>query len=486
MTNKIHSLFQSEKGKKIYDKILITIKKNNMLNLIDSGVLLGLSGGADSVLLACFFYEYLKDKRNNIICVHINHMIRGEEAERDMLFSKEFSKNLGFEFISLNIDIPKIASKSNRGIEETARIERYNAFSNIISSRNDINAIAVAHNSTDNLETVIFNMFRGAGIRGISGIPPVRDNIIRPLICISKNEISTALKEFDIPFMYDSTNSSTEYTRNYIRNEILPKFAKLTSYPEDIVLRLCETARDNCFYIDSVVNEVFETRLTNDKISVDALRKLPAYILSEVLIQFAKRYGTSCEKTHIEMISKLLFGADFEYSLPNSKKFVLKENFCYISSEMEEKIHFSQKLEYGINEFEGINGVIIVSNEKINNSSSNVYRIAIQQKFKFDIINDGIFVRSKRDGDSYVYHGMTHKLKKMFNDRDIPISQRNLVPIICDRQGILWPIGFSQRDNSAPKNEEKCFYLALAYKIYDNSNKKFYFKQNTNIKKKGL
>ena len=487
MIEKISRLFKSENGKKIYDNILQTVSSDNMQEYIDGGVLLGLSGGADSVMLLCFFIEYKKSRSFSLACAHVNHSIRGEEAERDMKFSENLARMLDVEFISAKLDIPKISKERRLGIEEAARDERYRFFRNIISGRNDLSCVAVAHNSTDNLETVVFNMLRGSGLRGICGINPVRDNIIRPLIRVTKADIESVLRENDIPYCVDSTNFSTDYTRNYIRREILPTFKRLTDNPEFTVGRLCDNVRDSISFIDASADDFITINSFNDKISKTALLSLPRAVLSDVIIKIAQKYNISLEFTHITKIISLLSKDDFSYSLPGNLRFICEEGSCYIGTQIQEKTNgFNFKLNFGINEFSDFDAAIILSEEKIINSSLNVYKIAIQQKFDFDIIEGGVFVRSRLEGDSYVYGNMTHKLKKLFNDRKIPPSRRIFVPIVCDKDGILWPIGFSPRQNSQKNRNNKYFYIALAFKKSKTSDKSFYFKQNINNNEKGL
>ncbi|MBO5102130.1 MAG: tRNA lysidine(34) synthetase TilS, partial [Clostridia bacterium] len=166
MDKKILSLFATAPGKDIYSVAVSSIEEYGMEKMIKKGVLVGLSGGADSVMLLCFLIEYRRRTADfPILAVHINHSIRGESADRDEAFAKRMCASLGVEFISEKIDVPSIAKENGLGIEECARNVRYQEFQNIIQGRNDIGSISVAHNADDNLETVIFNIFRGTGLR---------------------------------------------------------------------------------------------------------------------------------------------------------------------------------------------------------------------------------------------------------------------------------------------------------------------------------
>ena len=490
MTEKIKQLFTSRLGRKIYSEIIDTVERENMAESFKNGVLVGFSGGADSVLLLSFLYRY-REKTGYfpIVAVHVNHGIRGEEAERDMLFSREFAEKLGIEFLSFKLDIPKIAREGKTGIEEAARNERYKTFDAVLKSRDDIAKIAVAHNATDNAETVIFNMLRGSGLRGIAGIAPVRDNVIRPLIRIPKEDVVLLLTEGEVPFVTDSTNFSTEYSRNYIRHELLPRFKHLSPSPEASLLRLSAILRETVAYLDLEASEFVRKNFLDGQIAVSALKDLSPAIKSEALMQILTISGAKYESTHIVKICELLDkNAPFSYDIPGSLSFVSDRLSCRVTDKKSEngnlELVFSYPLALGINEFSGVDGAIIVSKSKLTDSYSNVYKIAIQQRLPFDIINNSLTVRSRLEGDSYRYAGMTHKIKKMFIDAKIPKHARSLVPIICDKAGILWPIGFSPRENSE-SDGENYVYIALAFRNEAKSNKSFYFKQNNNSKTKG-
>jgi tRNA(Ile)-lysidine synthase len=486
---KIERLFLSKRGKAIYKAICDTVKKEEMEKYIEKGVLVGLSGGADSVFLLSFLYFYKKTHPDfSLLAFHVNHMIREGEAERDLEFSKCFADALGIEFCSVALNVPLISKNNHKGLEETAREERYKAFSKIISSRNDLSTIAVAHNSTDNAETMVFNFIRGSGIRGLSGISPVRDNIIRPLLRISKEEIVNALSEFEIPFVFDSTNSDTDYTRNFIRHKILPEFQKINPASEKSMLRLSDTLRSYDDYFKSETKRFLDENLIDGYISRKALTNLHPAMRNEVLRAIFQKYSVNLEHTHIEKISNLLQGSNFSYDVPMGYSFISEEGRCAVLKKSEKNscdFDFSLDLKLGVNKIPGISGAIILSREKLTETYLNVYKIAIQEVFDFDIINNGLCVRSKRDGDSYRYGNMTHKLKKIFNERNIPLSKRGLVPIICTDDGPVWPIGFPKRDGAVVTDEQNTLYIALAYDNCENANKSFYFKQNKISKTKG-
>lgn len=449
LTDKTESPFESPPGEKVYSEILSTVKKYGMDSLISSGVLLGLSGGADSVLLAHFLDCY--KARNNadfpVVAVHINHCIRGDEANRDEEFSRRLASSLGFEFQSYRLDVPSIAKELGLGIEETARNVRYDKFQEIISGRSDLSVIAVAHNSTDNAETIIFNISRGSGLVGASGIAPIRDNIIRPLIEVSKNKISSLLDESGIEYVSDSTNESDQYSRNYIRHNILPSFSRINPIYEESLYSFGESLREATVFIDQTVFPFCVKYEETGYLLLSEISTLHPAQLSRLIILLARMSGVkSIEKKQISAIKELISGDNFKVSLSSGKLFIAERGKCRFADC--DDISFSLpeiRLNSGENPIPNTDGIIFVG--ECHDSSSNVYKFSIQADLSSAIIVGDLYCRARSAGDSYFFGGMTHKLKKVFNDRGIPPSIRSRIPVICDDKGIVWVPGLPVRDD---------------------------------------
>ena len=444
-------------GDKILKSAEEAIKDYRMLDKIKSGVVLGLSGGADSVMLLLVLLQ-LRKKHGDfpITCVHVNHMIRGKAADSDELFCKNFCSLLDVSFFAHRIDVPMLAKSSKRGVEEVARDIRYSLFSEKAKELYCDGCIAVAHNSTDNLETIIFNMMRGAGISGLAGIHPVRDNIIRPLIYSSKTEITAALDKYGIEYVTDETNFSSDYSRNYIRNEVLPLLSKLAPSPEKMGLRISRNLFDDKELIDIYTDSFISENLVGGSIETQKLLNIPKalfYRLSQEMMR--QKCCKTLERTHVDKIYSLLPFGDFSYSLPGDVSFVSKGGVAYIADAHLDRVENNTivcPLSEGINHIPGYDSVVILSSKPDFESYSNVYKISIQATLPSDIINDGLYVRQKQDGDSYTYGGITRKLKKLFNDKKIPESERMNVPVICDKYGIVWVAGFGVRNEEEKRS----------------------------------
>lgn len=454
MQSKIKLLFESAKGNRVFSTIENTIIEHNMDEDLKNGVLVGFSGGADSVFLLSFLVEYSnRYGAFKIQPVHINHGIRGDEALRDENFSKEFCNAIDLTCIVESVDVPSLAKSTKRGIEESARYARYSAFQNIIQGRIDINCVATAHNATDNAETVIFNILRGAGTRGASGILPKRENIIRPLIDVSKDDIRCLLDEFEIPYVVDSTNLSEEYTRNFIRKNIFPFFQKIVSDPVKSLNRLSKNLRSDDDYLQTIADDFIANQMF---INSAELAKLHPAIFYRVMIKMIEPFSISITEKQSSAIRSLLQTGDFRFSLSGGISFVSERGISYVTDANEIcEIDYSYPILVGENNIDEFSARIYLNDAHFDKIFPFVHKKSIQVDISSAIIDGELFIRPKRDGDAVFYGGMTHKLKKLYNDRKIPISIRPLIPVLCDKKGVVWVPGFGVRNDRGSEGYKK-------------------------------
>ena len=450
LREKISSLFLSETGERILDSAEKLISDYDMADKIKGGVAVGFSGGADSVMLLSLLYE-LKSRTSYdfpLCAIHINHGIRGEEAMRDENFCRGFCQALSIDLVVRTVDVPSLSRERKVGLEEAARDARYDEFRKLISSSNRISCVAVAHNATDNLETVIFNMMRGTGSAGMCGISPMRDFVIRPLLSVSKQDIEQALVACDIPYVVDSTNLSVDYTRNYIRHEVLPRLNRLSPSPEAAAFRMTSNLRVDNEFIEKECEKFF-AGCNSSSVDAKELRKLHPALIFRVIRRMSQENGCFAESTHIQKLCRLLAkDCDFLYSLPQGKTFVCRNGSCFIADEFSDDnaVEYLHRLDFGESYIPQIGARVTVSYEPISKISSNVYKFSIHKHLRSVIIDDGLYIRSRQNGDSYRYGNATRKLKKLFNDKKIPTEIRSLIPVVCDSIGIVWVPGFGMRD----------------------------------------
>ncbi len=438
------------------NKIERAIKQYNM-DIIYDGAIIGFSGGADSSAIL----HYLSKKTKKLLAVHINHMIRGEEALRDEFFCKNMCKKYGVKFLSYRVDIPLLAEERKQGLEETAREERYKIFNKIISQNGDYKCIVTAHNANDNAETVIFNLSRGSGSKGISGIKPVINNIVRPLIYCSKEEILEYCKENSISYVNDSTNMDTDYTRNYIRHEIIPMLEKINPSFLDSCIRMGELLRDDEKFIQSICDKIIEENKIKSRISTELFISQERPVASRLLMYLAKE---ALDRKAIDACLKLAKeGKVGQYiNLPNKLSFKKERGYVkFIKTENLVKAKYNLPLRDGLNYIEQAGTVISLNSDAVPESK---YVLVEAVKLKAE---GKLFVRNKIDGDKMLQGKMTKKLKTIFCDKHIPSHHRDKIPLICDDNGILYIPTIAARDGAKGKNANDFIKI---YKIEEKQN----------------
>jgi tRNA(Ile)-lysidine synthase len=224
-------------------KVIHTINKFSLLKKTQN-VTIALSGGADSTALFLVLYEL----GYAVNALHINHGIRGEEAKRDENFCRELCEKHKISLEIKTFNIPEIARENKKGVEETARNIRYECFA-------ENETTATAHTADDNAETVLFNLIRGTGLKGLCGIPPIREGIVRPLIECSRAEVEAFLKHRNQEFVTDSSNLSDDYTRNKIRRNLIPIIKEINpNFPSTLVNMIKALTLENEFIEKSADN----------------------------------------------------------------------------------------------------------------------------------------------------------------------------------------------------------------------------------------
>ena len=220
-------------------KVYKFIKDNNMICRGDT-VVCGLSGGADSVALLISMSELSEKLGISVEALHVNHCLRGTESDGDEQFCRELCARLNVPFKAISCDVRSYAEQYSLSTEEAARKLRYDIFREHSKGKK----LATAHNANDNRETVILNLARGTGIKGLAGIPMIRGNIIRPLLTVTRKEIEDFLAKRSQPYVTDSTNLSDDYTRNKIRHRILPLLSEINSSAVETSINSINTVRE--------------------------------------------------------------------------------------------------------------------------------------------------------------------------------------------------------------------------------------------------
>lgn len=390
-----------------------TVKAHNMLDFGDR-VLIGLSGGADSTALLYVLLS-LKEKYNlEIACCHINHQLR-ETADRDMMFSKSLCEKLGVEFFSHTVDIKTGAKEGGMSEELYARNVRYEFFKSL-----GYDKIATAHNKNDMAETLLFNFMRGASISGLSGIPYVRENIIRPMLDIKKADIIEFCEKNGYSFVTDETNFETIYSRNKVRLSLIPKIEKdFNPRFVDVVTKnaalICEDAK----FLDTLAKEKF-----SGDIKISELNEMPIPIKRRVLELFWKERTNSFQNLGADYIDDIL---ELCQKNQTGKSLDLPGGFC-VKAEYG-KLVITKKTEkteffYEIYSEEVLNIPEIGKTLQIKKADKNA-------DFYLDE-KTHLTVRNKMAGDVFYPTKMVgkKKLSDFFTDKKLTERERSKTPIV--------------------------------------------------------
>lgn len=412
-------------------------------------ILVALSGGADSV---CLLYA-LKECGVDICAFHLNHGIRGAEADRDEQFCRTLCESIGVPFSSKKADIPAVAYATGKGIEETARTIRYEELE---KEANRVNAdhIATAHNADDNTETVIFNLVRGCSPDGLSGIPRIRGKIVRPLLDSTREEIEQYLSENGIAFVTDSTNSDINYTRNKIRHLVMPVLRTINPSVSDVVAQTCELLRNDSSY--------FKAALEEEKNTLPA--ELPRSVLTrQIAKRFSEKNNASLEYVHINEIADFVQKrACVTLDLP-ARMCVYISYGDYTFAKRAEKAEYYKKISYGITEIPEIGAKVFYGNE-------NVYNLSTSVSIDCDKIVGGLYARPREAGDRIRVYGVTKNVRKELINKKIPLCVRNTLPVICDDNGIVY-VPYIGADDRVFSNSER-FTLGLLCSETETDNEK--------------
>ncbi len=434
-------------------KYLDTVSRYGMLKE-GTSVLVGFSGGADSSLLLSLLSQ---TDGITVAAAHINHGIRGEEAIRDEYFCRRFCDENKITLYTKRVDIPKIAKDSGIGIEEAARNARYEFF-NEICAEHGYDVIATAHNADDNLETVLFHLVRGTGIDGLCGIPPIRENIIRPLICYSKEEIYDGCREMSIPFIYDSTNSDTAYRRNFLRQEIIPKLKSINPSLCDTITRTTQLFKSDAGLLSELASEY---SFQDGRASLSGLHDS---ILSRVIINELKARNIQFERDRInEMIAAIRSEVAHISLSINRTSFVCDRDLLYFEN-VKKETAFSFKPIIGLNVIDDESAIGIyygdpTSQEEVDNAK-NIYKLSIQAAISSDKINDNTLIRSRKNGDIIMLRGHKRKVKKLIQSLKMPSRDTDSLPFIECSGEIVYIPHFGPSDSAAPKDSN---YFTVIY-----------------------
>ncbi len=419
---------------------LRTIKEYEMIAQ-GNNVLACVSGGADSMALVYFLFSN-KDELGikSLFACHYNHGIRGESSDSDEQLVRDFCEKLGVELVCENGHMLDRERPGGESEESFARILRYEFFERVAAERDAL--IAVAHNKNDVAETVIFNLARGTGLRGARGIPPVRGNIIRPLISVSREEIENYCAENGIDFATDETNLSDIYSRNRIRHNVLPELIKINSGAVDNLARFAAYAgRVNELLEAKALERLEDSAISNDSYSA-ALLMADGELCAKIALKLlCDGKGLSSDETSVILAFQVAEGSLKELQM-GPGLYLRKEGDKIFFRSDPEAIPSPPPvtLRAGTNVF-GKNTVkaefISLPLSKHGEKSS---KIILNNSIDCDKIIGNIVIRGRKEGDTFSSNRRhnTKTLKKLFQEMRISPENRASFPVVCDGEGVVW------------------------------------------------
>ena len=489
------------KADRFRQKVLSFMKKNHMTDRGDS-VLAAVSGGADSVCLLLLLHEMAAELGIKVFAFHMNHGIRGAEADRDEQFVMELCERLNIPLTVAHEKVEEYAAERGLSGEEAGRILRYHHLGET-AEKYQCAKIAVAHHEDDDAETVLLNLFRGSGLAGLSGIRPVRENIIRPLLCVSRKEIEEYLNEQELSWCEDSTNKENDYTRNKIRNELLPWVTEnINSRVAEHILAVSEFAAQADAYFEMEAERILEESCSKrreegkqpnsknageadgkesgtgqsskvaenemkmcTKINTDIFDPQPeilkTYIVRRMILNAAGKAKDITER-HIRSVMDLSgpgggHTVDLPYGLKAVRGYetlgiVQNKNPSQMSEsdqKQERKPVFENKinLETDMDEILDLGGTHIRLHAVHRKKEPEIPKNQYTKWFDYDKINVGLSIRYRKNGDYLTLSGGgKKKLRRYMIDEKIPENERDRIPVLADGDHVLWVVGYRISD----------------------------------------
>lgn len=437
------------------ESALKTIKKDKMFK---AGDIVGVacSGGIDSICLLHYLNSIKEDLDIEIVAVNIDHQIRATSAE-DTQFVADFCRKNRIRCYKFKVNAVEIAKEEKICLEEAARIARYKAFDGLVE-KGYVDKIAVGHHIQDQAETILLNIFRGAGLSGASGMKTVQGHYVRPLLNTTKDEIYTYASINNLDHVEDETNGNSEYSRNFLRNEVMPKIRQHWKNIDNNLVSFSKICKQDDEYIEDQIS-------FDDLILEKNLARIPLYefaypesVTNRILRKAFKHLGRlkDIEKKHLELIKNLVASGQngTKISLPNDIKASLEYDYLTLSVTEKKSKPVPKDFKTGETVFENYG--------KIKVKKSSKYVLGNKNEFVIDAkkLPETAKWRTRELGDVFAKFGSGEKkLKDYFIDIKVPNRLRSEIPVLADGKEIYCVLGYEISDKVKVDETTKMAYV---------------------------
>ncbi len=442
----------------VREAVLGSIREHGMLKGADR-IICALSGGADSVCLADVLLSLSAELGFRLECAHFNHRLRGEESLRDASFVAAWCSERGLKLYTGSSDVSAYASVHRMGTEEAARTLRYEFLERLGDERT---RIATAHQADDQAETLLMNLLRGSGLKGLGGIPPVRGRIIRPLLGVRREDILAYLAKRGLSFVEDSSNRDTDYRRNKLRHTVMPLLRELNLAFAEACGRTAGMLREDEAFLSDTAAKYVTMEGERAVFSVRELMSLPGPLSSRALRQAAARFGIRPEEKHINALLSLAASENpsARMDLHGGVSAQRQYDRLLIGKRDEPEPFRETALSYGswteIDELD----ICVFWGER--SECGKIHGKFTTYFFKKDRICGRITVRPRKEGDYLRPTGRQGKtLKKWMIQEKIPAAERNRLPVFADEKGVLAVRGIGADVRAQASREEADSVLVI-------------------------
>ena len=457
------------------DKIRAFCRRKELLHQGDR-ILLGLSGGADSSCLFLVLLELAMEWELTLVPVHINHNLRGKEAKKDECFCKELCQMHGLELLVVSMEVKELAKVNGWTLEEAGRNARYEAFSKLAKEYH-CNKIAVAHHKNDQAETVLFQLFRGSRIKGLSGMSAKNGAIIRPLLCITREEIEQYLYEKNQTYCIDSTNFEEEYTRNVIRGRIIPAVKEIQPKAVEHIVETAEYLQKVELYLEHQTKELYQRAVKEQNgvvLSITELLKADSLLAERVVYQaLCQSMGQKKDITAgyvVQCMELMKKQTGKQIHLPQGR--IAKRNYeeLFIGCKEEESSYYQeitafpfeailpkggQKLSLFLYEVEKKDGNFAEKMDRIPNCTYTKW-------FDYDKIDKSIALRTPEKEDTIVLYtdGRKKRALDVLSNAKVPKEERMSYWILAEGNRVIWIPGVRNSEAYRVTKETKRILVA--------------------------